>query len=99
MAAGGDVLLQEGPGAVTRSEDRACTAGSCSEKKLLDFCNCFGSSSVVCAELRTDGGCDQLLGQRVLLEIAPPCLLQGKVAARVEVSSSLGYFAVVELDL
>lgn len=95
---GGDVLLQEGPGAVT-SEDRACTAGSCSEKKLLDFFNCFGSSSVVCVELRTDGGCDQLLGQRVLLEIAPPCLLQGKVAAWVEVSSSPGYLAVVELDL
>lgn len=39
-------------------------------KKLLAFFspfNCFGSSSVVCVELQTDGGCDQLLGQCLLL--------------------------------
>lgn len=85
------LVVQEGPQQAVRTNfwEGAWVAVALRKKLLVwffFFFNCFGSSSVVCVELQTDGGCDQLLGQCLLLQIAISCLLQGKVAGWIEAS-------------
>lgn len=70
MPGGGALLVvQEGPQQAVRTNfwEDAWMAVALRKKLLAFFFNCFGSSSVVCVELQTDRGCDQLLGQCLLL--------------------------------